>query len=447
MNQTKSYQVQSVSSNGKFKASLINEEQAKNDSNENIFLNYVIPEEVIAVREGNDGYEVENIIKKSPFRVDPFCKYFKTCGGCQLQHIDHKKQIEYKIDFVNSFGRHFKTKNEEGSGEKVTSNIFIKDFVVGSSKNYRNRVNLHILNGKIGYYKQHSREIIEIDECGISHSLINSVIKNLKPLGDTFKGVDSSLSLETDGERIIAVLKIPLEIGEKKLDEIKLSLAKIFENFVIFIKRKKVFIKGKDELGFEITEFIKKTEQSDTQNKNSIFINFPSGAFSQVNPEINKELINEVLKIVEQIKPSTIEDLYAGAGNFSVPLALNGYKVVAVESEAELTGLGDKNAIRLGVNKTLSFYNMSVEKYLGFRQSKEVDLVIVDPPRIGLLSVAKKLNYAKNVILISCKVESFMKDTKELTGERGQFEIKSIKSFDMFPHTQHLELLTWCVRK
>ena len=173
----------------------------------------------------------------------------------------------------------------------------------------------------------------------------------------------------------------------------------------------------------------------DLQISNQVFISVPAGAFSQVNWPINQKLLQYVC--TEAKHTDTICDLYAGAGNFSIPLARLGADVVAVECEKRLAQLGKTNAKRLAVEKKLEFREQSVESFLRSKP-KGYDLIVADPPRNGLGALCSELNFAERLVLVSCSLPSFVRDLKNLV-ERG-WQVQDIQPFDMFAQTSYLEI-------
>lgn len=134
-----------------------------------IFIsNALIGEEVEASFTMSKKYGVGktvNILNRSKERVNPICKYYDICGGCDLQHMDYNEQLRFKENKI-----------------KELINKFLKldikvNSIVSSSKiwNYRNKITLH----NNSYYKKNSKELIKIDECKLVKKEINDyLVKN-----------------------------------------------------------------------------------------------------------------------------------------------------------------------------------------------------------------------------------------------------------------------------
>src|SRR5580692_9872518 len=123
-----------------------------------ILTPFVLPGEVLRAeteRAKNDlwrGRLIE-VLQPSPARIAPGCPYFQRCGGCQYQHIDYPVQLEQKRAILREVLQ--RVGKIEFAGEIET--------ISGEPWQYRNRVQLHIDNGKVGYFGQHTHDLVAID--------------------------------------------------------------------------------------------------------------------------------------------------------------------------------------------------------------------------------------------------------------------------------------------
>ena len=113
--------------------------------------------------------------------------------------------------------------------------------------------------------------------------------------------------------------------------------------------------------------------------------------------------------------------------------------MTAVEGDKRLSVFGNENASNLRIEKNLKFIHSKVETFLAKNNLDNIDLVIADPPRSGLSSLVSNFDNQKQIILISCHLPSFVRDTKLLVG-RG-WKVDLMQPFDMFSRTSHIELL------
>ena len=171
----------------------------------------------------------------------------------------------------------------------------------------------------------------------------------------------------------------------------------------------------------------------------SLMLKIPAGAFSQVNWRINLDLIKEVNQQVAPSEETQVVDLYAGAGNFSLPLARAGAQVIAVECDPRLIRCGRQSAERNGLGRNIEFVETSVEKYLRKNLLPENAVILADPPRSGLGPLTGEMGEASKILFIACHLPSFIRDTKQLS-QKG-WKLTYIQPFDMFAQTSYVEVL------
>ncbi|MGE3974079.1 MAG: class I SAM-dependent RNA methyltransferase [Bdellovibrionales bacterium] len=253
--------------------------------------------------------------------------------------------------------------------------------IVGSPKvwNYRNRIQLHARSGKLGFLTRKSHDIVPINDCAI-----------------------------TD-EKIVNHLK------SHRQELIEASQSKDIEKF---------------ELRLEEDGAV-----------STIWLGDQAPAFRQINVEINNLLQQSLLREIQNTSVKKIYDLYCGAGNFGLFLAQNfpDKTIFGVEKEASLLIEAKKKVTQLRL-RNLQFHTADVKKYLGTENLGE-GLVILDPPRMGcdreLLSLLKN-STAEALIYISCHPATAARDWKLLA---PRFSLHSVQAFDMFPQTDHVELI------
>ena len=173
--------------------------------------------------------------------------------------------------------------------------------------------------------------------------------------------------------------------------------------------------------------------------KKSLSLKLPAGVFSQVNWEVNLKLIEEVLSVIEPRAEMKVYDLYAGAGNFTLPLARSGASVEAVECESVLVRWGRENAKTHGLDQKVTYRERSVEKFLRNEKLDPDSILLADPPRSGLGPLVKELGAGKRLVLISCHLPSFVRDVKQLI--QNEWSASRIQAFDMFAQTSYVEMM------
>lgn len=357
-------------------------------------------------------------VEPSSDRVTPPCPYFGTCGGCDLQHLNYETQIAAKKEMVVGAFRAGKLGDE--ILEKIT------DVVPSPPYEYRQRVTLHISKGRAGYYRRRSRRLLPVNTCPISVPAIQAKLADTLELGAVS---DGELVLDAGENGVFATLYTEKVAPEDRRDLIRWMRSR-FSGGVIVVS------------GKVMESFGDPTVQRPLEGISDLF-HMAVGEFAQSNATINAALIRKVLSVATETGATTACDLYAGSGNFAVPLAARGIPTVAVEESAALVNAGREEVTRLGLDDHLKFQQSTVERFI-LREPPAVDLVIADPPRSGLEKLAPRFDFSPHLILISCDLASAVRDIRELclTGWR----VEEVIPHDMFPQTGHIELLTRLTR-
>jgi 23S rRNA (uracil1939-C5)-methyltransferase len=168
------------------------------------------------------------------------------------------------------------------------------------------------------------------------------------------------------------------------------------------------------------------------------------GTFFQVNPHQNKTLVAKVLSILRERGVRRMVDLFCGNGNFSIPASLEGIRVTGVEFFPGAVA-DAKTAMEDG---EIVFFNSDVESFLTANPDMSADAVLVDPPRAGLSSLVRDalLGWApETIVYVSCDPATLARDLRSFL-ESG-YNLTSVKGFDMFPNSAHIEALAVLERK
>ncbi len=376
-----------------------------------VFVPMTVPGERVAVRliketgslaEG----ELVNILRASPRRVEAPCPYFGVCGGCALQHIPPDYQRRLKLELVEGTLRH-----QGGLTAKEGVELLGADL---PSEGYRRRAALHAdAAGRLGFFKAKSREVVEISRCLISTPLLNEALQALKPAAFAMAGILGGAVIEEHDEKVYLLLKLAKKPPRKHPLQTQLEpLLASFEAVEIVWKNEVLFSSGGDSA-------------------------YHFGHFSQINEKANRVLVQAVLR---EIRGSDITELYAGAGNFGLPLAEAGKTVEAVEIDPVLVRQGREIARSKGLWERVNFVQSSVEKFLVRRRIRES--LVLDPPRSGARQAAEACKAAEapaEIIYVSCNPATLTRDAKILS-ERG-YSLEEVFVLDMFPHTQHVEAM------
>jgi 23S rRNA (uracil1939-C5)-methyltransferase len=171
-----------------------------------------------------------------------------------------------------------------------------------------------------------------------------------------------------------------------------------------------------------------------------------------VNRFQNENMLKEFKSWVSENPSQDILDLYAGSGNFTFPL-LELFPKAKIQA-VELSSAAVKKAHELLKSRNVSFHQVKfilsdVELFLKRQELKPEQLVVLDPPRIGCSeNVMRYLAAAgiQRIIYISCQHTAFARDFMRLQNHaqslaKGRYEITKVQPFDMFPQTDHIEIM------
>ena len=364
------------------------------------------------------------IVDPSPWRVNPPCPYFGTCGGCQWQHIDNRFQAELKKTILRE------------TLERIGR---IKDLppmdVTLSPKPYRYRVRVQLKRRgpRLGYFRERSHEVVDIDHCLISDPLVNQMLKELRGELAAFskmEGIDINVS--PDEEKAALILH-PILWNRGSEDFVR----KFFQNHPILKGIAIVARNGLKRLGDPSLHFTVPLHRSGEER----ILGFRASALSffQVNPEQNRRLVEAVLEFSEARKDKILLDLYAGIGNFTLPLAAEASKVTGVEENRTAIEDARFNAKKNGI-KNCDFVQGKAEEVLK-NLSERPDDIILDPPRTGCRTILDQVVGLKprRIIYVSCEPTTFSRDIR-LFAENG-YSLQRLRLIDMFPQTYHLEVV------
>lgn len=373
-----------------------------------IFVSNALPGENVRVKitkENKKFYEgiVIEYYSKSSDRVKVDCPYYESCGGCDIMHMSYSFQHDYKINKVKDIINKF-----------VKENIKISDICFDDQFYYRNKATFHVKNG-IGYFKEKTYDLIEIDKCMISSYEINNVLDILRKID--LSGI----------EKVV----VRSSYFDKSIMVIFSVVSKVNEDYLIDRLRNHVnsiYVKGdKYKLIYGDEYIIDKIGDKK-------FVISPD-SFFQVNTLMAYKLYSKVKEYAGNLDNCNVLDLYCGTG--TIGLFVGGKSLVGVEINESAVHDANINKKLNDVSNCQFICGDSGKVLKGL--NKNFDVVIVDPPRSGLseLSINEVISVgAKRVVYVSCDPVTLARD---LNIFKKNYNIKEISLFDLFPNTHHVE--------
>lgn len=374
------------------------------------FIENTLPGELVEVEieKENKKYieaKVASYKKVAPNRMKEECPYSIVCGGCQLNHLNYDDENKFKEEKVRGILKKFSSFDLKA----------LEPILYHERAYYRNKVILHGKNGKLGYYKKKSNEIIPITKCLLVNDTINKIISLLNEVNVS---IDEAI-IKTSNDESQVMVSITGKISNNSL---------ILQNSDVFILNGKYISQKK----YIETEIGNKTYQESI------------ASFFQVNKSLTKNLYDEVLKEIKGNHHQNVLDLYCGTGTIGIYVSSECQKVIGIDCNVSNILDAKNNKILNRVNN-VEFICDKVENQID--KMEDIDVIIVDPPRAGLdkktIHYLKILNPVK-IIYVSCDPITLARDLRDLS---ERYNIKHIKLFNMFPRTYHVETVSVLCRK
>ncbi|MGO8990574.1 MAG: 23S rRNA (uracil(1939)-C(5))-methyltransferase RlmD [bacterium] len=361
------------------------------------------------------------LIESSPRRVNPPCPYFGSCGGCQWQHINYMAQPELKKEILRDLLKRL------GRLQEIPS---IGVFPSPKPYDYRIRIQLKVRGKAMGYYREGSHQIVDIDHCPISHPLVNRIIRRLRGEFALFR-LMKEIEINVSPEEGRGMILFHPHSHNRQIE----PFAKRLLQSEPILRGIAIAGKGKLALFGDSLEFTVPSYQDRNLN-----LRVSPGSFSQVNPEQNQRLIQIVLQFSEAINEDSILDLYAGVGNLTLPLAMGAKEVLGIEENRTAVEDAQFNAERNGI-QNCHFIQGRAEHVLSNWERETPSLVVLDPPRTGCKTILDQVVRLKprKIIYVSCEPTTFARDLC-LFSERG-YLLQKLSLIDMFPQTYHMEVV------
>jgi len=365
------------------------------------------------------------LVEPSSERIQAPCPVAEACGGCALMALPYPLQLRQKAELVvEALARTGGVRLPE-LPEVVTA---------GEPLRYRLRVRLHVdERGNVGFFARRSQLLVEPPSCAVIATELGRVFDALRALpaaqkralGAHFSSVDLRAVPDDGGVELELLPREGKPASAPAVDALVTALA----------EHARVGSGAQRRSGLRRYAL-----------PGGGFLRVPSGGFTQVNWDVNARLIAAVVDGATRRALRTFLDLYAGVGNFAVPLALAGLTGTAVELEHQATA-ALREALReqdLGRVKVLEGEVGAILARRGHELSAE--LVVLDPPRAGAKTALGPLVKLapRAIAYVACDPVTLARDVRVLAADG--YRLESVTCFDMFPQTHHVETLAWLVR-
>ena len=379
-----------------------------------VFAPFGLPGERVQIHltEEKRGFargEITEILQASPERISPRCKHFGQCGGCNYQHMPYEMQLKVKADVLHDQLQRI-GKIENPPIQPIVSSP--------NAWNYRNHIQFHLDDGKLGFQASASNKMIPISECHLPEKSINSLWPQLE--FESNSGIERvSIRAGMNDELMLVLESDSPETPEMEI-EADVSVAHIFENNAIVIA-------GNDHIT---------TKVLDREFQVS------PASFFQVNTIMAEKMVMHLLTRLS-IPQSAILDVYCGVGLFSAFIAPKCKRLIGIESSPSAC---DDFTVNLDEFDNVELYEDLAENVLPALKV-EPDITLVDPPRAGVekeaLDAIIRMN-PKMIAYVSCDPSTLARDARRLIN--GGYKLLDVTPFDLFPQTYHIESISFFER-
>ena len=402
-----------------------------------IFIEGALPGEVVeyASYRRKRSYEkahAVSVLRSSSQRVAPPCPHFGTCGGCSMQHLNLAGQTAAKQRVLEDALWHLARLKPE--------QLFPP--IAGTAWAYRTRARFSVRyvaskgGALIGFREKHSSYVAVMDSCAVLPARVSALIPALKTLVEGMSQPDRMPQIEVavGGSRTVLLLRHLEPLTDDDLDRLRQFAD---THGVIWYLQSKgpetvTLFHPADAglLSYELPDF-------------GLELLFHPTEFTQVNHGVNNMLVRRAMALLRPQAGERIADLFCGLGNFTLPIARLGARVLGVEGSAALVQRARQNAEHNGLAELCEFAvaNLFEATEESFAAMGRFDKLMIDPPREGAIALVSALPAAGGpgrLVYVSCSPATLARDAAVLVHEKG-YRLVGAGMANMFPHTSHLE--------
>lgn len=387
-----------------------------------------------------------SVVKPSPLRDDSRiqCKYFSSCGGCQFQMLDYSEQLKLKKRVLEKAFKNFSNL----PAELVPA---IQD-TMGSplQYNYRTKLTPHFDGPPgfrpskrknnpgvsfdkcpdIGFMQKGKRKVLDIEDCPIGTDAVRLGMKRERE------------RMQTDYSNYKRGATILLRENTKRY-------SKVTDSEDVKDPLPPFTAKTETDTHIDIKSCETNSKATTTEYIGSHIFTNPAGSFFQNNnsilPSFTSYVKQKILPASGDIK--YLIDAYSGSGLFTIMLSEVFQHSIGIDIAADSMNSARKNAELngLGEDRCKFIAADAGELFKSVTYNPDETTVVLDPPRKGCDAsfLSQLRNFGpKRVLYVSCNVHTQARDVGVLVRGEGpgkRYEIESLRGFDFFPQTGHVE--------
>ena len=380
---------------------------------------------------------VVHIHTRSPSRSEPACSHFGRCGGCSFQHVADAEQIVIKEQLLaEQFSR---------IGKLEIPSIW--SALTGPHWGYRRKARMGVKyvakkdRVLVGFRERRHPYLAEIDSCKVMQPIVGEHLLALAAMIIQLSIRDKIPQIEVaigDADCVLAVRVLEPPTAA----DIEIMRAYAHQHNISLCLQPK----GPDSImplpgEPEVMPFYRLPEFG-------ITFNFKPAMFTQVNYEINQQMVARALAALELTRQDRVLDLFCGLGNFTLPLATQAGYVVGIEGDLPLVRHAQENA-QFNQLTNVEFHVADLSKDVSTQpwSQQKFSKVLLDPSRAGASEILHNFKHwqPERIVYVSCNPSTLARDAGILVNELG-YQLVQAGVMDMFPQTAHVESIALFVK-
>ncbi|MEZ2721024.1 23S rRNA (uracil(1939)-C(5))-methyltransferase RlmD [Paenalcaligenes hominis] len=405
-----------------------------------VFIDEALPGELVRAqitrqKPSYNRAKLIEVVRPSAQRVEPPCPNFGVCGGCLMQHLEPTAQVAIKQRALEDAFNHI--------GKVRPKQLLAAMHGPYFGYRFRARFSARFVQKKggmlVGFRERNGRYVVDMDQCLVIPKHVSKLLRPLRTSLSTLSRPDRipQIELAVGDDCTVLTLRHMEPLTESDLHTLR-EFAK--QHHIVWWLQPKgpetahpLDPEDAECLYYELPDY-------------GLKMPFKPADFTQVNHQINRELIRRALRLLAIEPQDRVADLFCGLGNFSLPMARFAKEVVGIEGSSTLTQRATEAAALHDMSEQAKFSTLNLFEVDAhwLRALGYFDRVLIDPPRDGAFAVAKaysELSLAerpKRIVYVSCNPATLARDAGILV-HHGGYDLKAAGVINMFPHTGHIE--------
>ena len=374
---------------------------------------------------------IDRVVTPSASRVEPKCPHFGVCGGCSMQHLEPSAQVAAKQRLLEANLWHL--------GRLVAGQIYAPIHGAPWGYRFRARLSARLVPKKggmlIGFHERKSSYVADMRQCPNLPPHVSDLLVPLRELV-------AALSISTAMPQIeVAVGETMTALVLRILEPINAADEGLLRDFadrhgiVFYLQPKgpasvyRFYPLDERRLSYLLPDY-------------GIEHVFSPTEFTQVNHAINRVLVRRAMTLLDPQPGERIADMFCGLGNFTLPIARSGARVVGIEGSPELVRRAGENAAANGLAERVEYgvANLFETTPESLAALGRFDKMLIDPPREGAAELVKAIGEdgPPRIVYVSCSPATLARDAAILAHQKG-YRLSGAGVVNMFPNTSHVE--------